>query len=266
MPAGKPIRRDSGRRPRGRSIGSSPPTRCSISQAGVYGRWFVGAECNTCYNAVDRHVATRGDQAAIIYDSPVTDTKRSITYAELQDEVATLAAVLQDMGVDKGDRVVIYMPMIPEAGFAMLACARIGAIHSVVFGGFAAKELATRIDDAKPKVILSASCGIEGARVVPYKPLLDEAIALSATSRKPASSSSGRSSHARSSRAATGIGRAPSTPRGPKGARPNACRSRPPIRSTCSTPRARPACRRASCATTAAIWSRSNGPWAISSA
>ncbi|WP_262299284.1 propionyl-CoA synthetase [Microvirga sesbaniae] len=150
-------------------------------QAGVYGRWFVGAECNTCYNAVDRHVATRGDQAAIIYDSPVTGTKRSITYAELQDEVATLAAVLQDMGVTKGDRVVIYMPMIPETSFAMLACARIGAIHSVVFGGFAAKELATRIDDARPKIILSASCGIEGGRIIPYKPLLDEAIALSSS-------------------------------------------------------------------------------------
>ncbi|WP_262028664.1 propionyl-CoA synthetase [Microvirga sp. Mcv34] len=150
-------------------------------EAGVYGRWFLGAECNTCYNAVDRHAATRGGQAAIIYDSPVTGTKRSITYAELRDEVATLAAVLQDMGVAKGDRVVIYMPMIPETSFAMLACARIGAIHSVVFGGFAAKELATRIDDAKPKVILSASCGIEGSRVIPYKPLLDEAIALSSS-------------------------------------------------------------------------------------
>ena len=156
-----------------------PADKVFDSQAGVYGRWYVGAECNTCYNAVDRHVATRGDQAAIIYDSPVTNTKRSITYAELQDEVATLAAVLQEMGVVKGDRVVIYMPMIPETSFAMLACARIGAIHSVVFGGFAAKELATRIDDAKPKVILSASCGVEGARVIPYKPLLDEAIALS---------------------------------------------------------------------------------------
>ena len=156
-----------------------PADKVFDSQAGVYGRWFVGAECNTCYNAVDRHVATRGDQAAIIYDSPVTNTKRSITYAELQDEVATLAAVLQEMGVVKGDRVVIYMPMIPETSFAMLACARIGAIHSVVFGGFAAKELATRIDDAKPKVILSASCGVEGARVIPYKPLLDEAITLS---------------------------------------------------------------------------------------
>lgn len=151
---------------------------------GAYGTWFTGAVCNTCYNAVDRHAATRGEQAAIIYDSPVTNSKRRISYTELRDEVATLAAVLQDMGVQKGDRVVIYMPMIPEAAFAMLACARIGAIHSVVFGGFAAKELATRIDDAKPKAILSASCGIEGARTIPYKPLLDEAITLSAS--KPA--------------------------------------------------------------------------------
>ncbi|MBA1155828.1 propionyl-CoA synthetase [Microvirga mediterraneensis] len=158
-----------------------PAAKVFDGQAGIYGRWFVGAECNTCYNAVDRHAATRGGQAAIIYDSPVTGTKRSITYAELRDEVATLAAVLQEMGVTKGDRVVIYMPMIPETSFAMLACARIGAIHSVVFGGFAAKELATRIDDAKPKVILSASCGIEGARVIPYKPLLDEAISLSSS-------------------------------------------------------------------------------------
>ncbi len=156
-----------------------PADKIFDPQEGVYGRWFVGAQCNTCYNAVDRHVATRGDQAAIIYDSPVTGTKRAVSYAELQDEVATLAAVLQDMGVEKGDRVVIYMPMIPETTFAMLACARIGAIHSVVFGGFAAKELATRIDDAKPKAILSASCGIEGGRVIPYKPLLDEAISLS---------------------------------------------------------------------------------------
>ncbi|WP_414471989.1 propionyl-CoA synthetase [Microvirga sp. M2] len=150
-------------------------------EAGAYGRWFVGAQCNTCHNAVDRHLAGRGDQAAIIYDSPVTNSKRSITYAELQDEVAVLAAVLRDMGVEKGDRVIVYMPMIPEAVFAMLACARIGAIHSVVFGGFAAKELATRIDDAKPKIVLSASCGIEGAKVVAYKPLLDEAIRLAAS-------------------------------------------------------------------------------------
>ncbi|MGF9757167.1 propionyl-CoA synthetase [Microvirga sp. 0TCS3.31] len=158
-----------------------PADKVFDAALGVYGTWFTGAICNTCYNAVDRHAATRGDQAAIIYDSPVTDSKRRISYAELRDEVATLAAVLQSMGVRQGDRVVIYMPMIPEAAFAMLACARIGAIHSVVFGGFAAKELATRIDDAKPKAILTASCGIEGARTIPYKPLLDEAITLSAS-------------------------------------------------------------------------------------
>ncbi|MBM6594972.1 propionyl-CoA synthetase [Microvirga pudoricolor] len=156
-----------------------PASRVFDPEAGVYGRWFVGAECNTCFNAVDRHVASRGDQAALIYDSPVTGVVRAITYRELRHEVATLAAVLRDMGVERGDRVVIYMPMIPETAFAMLACARIGAVHSVVFGGFAAKELATRIDDARPKIVLSASCGVEGGRVIPYKPLLDEAIALS---------------------------------------------------------------------------------------
>jgi len=156
-----------------------PAKRVFDKSMGVYGRWFPGASCNTCYNAIDRHVERgRADQAAIIYDSPVTNTKRAITYAELQHEVATLAAVLQDFGVTKGDRVILYMPMVPEALFAMYACARIGAIHSVVFGGFAAKELATRLDDCKPKLILSASCGIEGARVVPYKPLLDAAIDL----------------------------------------------------------------------------------------
>jgi propionyl-CoA synthetase len=158
----------------------APATRVFDPEAGVYGRWFAGGTCNACANAVDRHAeGGRAEQAAIIYDSPVTGTKRTISYRELQDEVATLAAVLQDLGVAKGDRVILYMPMIPQAVFGMLACARIGAVHSVVFGGFAAKELATRIDDAKPKVILSASCGIEGARVVAYKPLLDEAIGLS---------------------------------------------------------------------------------------
>jgi propionyl-CoA synthetase len=158
-----------------------PATKVFDPAMGVYGRWFVGATCNTCFNAVDRHVARgRGAQSAIIYDSPVTGAKRTINYAELLAEVKTLAAILRDFGVAKGDRVIIYMPMVPEAVFGMLACARIGAIHSVVFGGFAAKELATRIDDAKPKVILSASCGIEPGRVVRYKPLLDEAIELAA--------------------------------------------------------------------------------------
>ena len=149
-------------------------------KAGVYGRWFPGAQCNTAHNCLDRHVAEgRGDQLALIYDSPVTDQVRTYTYSELTEEVAIFAAVLEDLGVDKGDRVIIYLPMIPVAAIAMLACARIGAVHSVVFGGFAANELATRIDDAEPKVIVSASCGIEPGRVVKYKPLLDEAIRLS---------------------------------------------------------------------------------------
>src|SRR5215207_6273792 len=148
-------------------------------KAGVYGRWFVGAECNTCHNAVDRHVAAgRGEQAAILYDSPLAGVKRRLTYADLLDEVRVLAAVLQGMGVRKGDRVILYIPMIPEAAVAMLACARIGVIHSVVFGGFAAKELATRIDDAAPKAVLSASCGLEPGRIVAYKPLLDKAIEI----------------------------------------------------------------------------------------
>ncbi len=145
---------------------------------GVYGRWFAGAECNTCHNCIDRHVeGGRADQAAIIYDSPITGAKRTLTYGQLLEEVQAVAAVMSDQGVVKGDRVIIYMPMVPEAAIAMLACARIGAVHSVVFGGFAANELATRIDDAKPKMIISASCGIEPGRVVAYKPLLDAAIA-----------------------------------------------------------------------------------------
>ena len=147
--------------------------------AGVYGRWFAGAVCNTCWNAVDRHVMSgRGEQAAIIYDSPLAGEKRTLSYHRLQVETQVLAAILRNFGVAKGDRVVLYMPMVPEAVIAMLACARIGAVHSVVFGGFAANELATRIDDAKPKVVLSASCGLEPGRIVKYKPLLDEAIRL----------------------------------------------------------------------------------------
>ena len=147
-------------------------------------RWFVGGELNTCYNALDRHIdCGRGKQLALIYDSPVTDTIRRFTFTELRDEVARMAGALVAQGVTRGDRVIIYMPMVPEALIGMLACARIGAIHSVVFGGFAPKELAARIDDATPKLVLSASCGIEVNRVVPYKPLLDEAIALA--SAKP---------------------------------------------------------------------------------
>ncbi len=152
---------------------------------GVYGRWFTGATCNTCYNALDRHVeGGRADQTAIIYDSPVTATKRKISYRELLDDVATFAAVLADHGIVKGDRVIIYMPMIPEAIVAMLACARLGAIHSVVFGGFAAHELASRIDDARPKLLVTASCGIEPNRIVPYLPLASAAIAQA--THKPA--------------------------------------------------------------------------------
>ena len=142
-------------------------------------RWFAGGKLNTCFNALDRHVqGGRADQVAIIYDSPVTDSQRKISYAELLSEVELFAGVLAANGVSKGDRVIIYMPMIPEAIIAVLACARLGAVHSVVFGGFAAAELATRIDDATPKLIVSASCGIEPSRLVEYKPLLDEAIEL----------------------------------------------------------------------------------------
>ncbi len=150
------------------------------SRAPFY-RWFVGGELNTCYNAIDRHAeGGRGEQAAVIYDSPVTGTVKTFTYKQLREQVARFAGVLVQQGVTRGDRVVIYMPMVPEALVAMYACARIGAIHSVVFGGFAPKELATRINDARPKLIVSASCGIEGKKVLPYKPMLDEAIELSA--------------------------------------------------------------------------------------
>ncbi len=155
-----------------------PKNILTQEENGTY-RWFKGGKLNTCYLAVDYHVEQgRGNQAALIYDSPVTNTKRHITFAELKEQVSHFAGVLKHLGVEKGDRVVIYMPMIPEAAVAMLACARLGAIHSVVFGGFAPHELAIRIDDAKPKVIVSASCGIEVQKVIPYKPMVDEAIKL----------------------------------------------------------------------------------------
>ena len=142
-------------------------------------RWFDGAECDTCYNAVDRHAdGGRGDQNAIIYDSPLTGRQKKITYAELKDKVARCAGILKSLDVEKGDRVIIYMPMIPQALVAMLACARIGAVHSVVFGGFAPNELATRVKDAAPKVILTASCGIEPGRIIAYQPLVEEALKL----------------------------------------------------------------------------------------
>ena len=161
------------------------PTRALWAENAPLYEWFKDAQVNTCWNAVDRHVqAGRGDQVAVIHDSPITGTKAKITYAQLQDRVSRLAGALVARGVTAGDRVIIYMPMIPEALDAMLACARIGAIHSVVFGGFAAHELAVRIDDAQPKAILAASCGLEPGRVVKYKPLLDAAI--DAATHKPA--------------------------------------------------------------------------------
>ena len=155
------------------------PTELLDSTNPPFYRWYPDGITNACYNALDIHVEQgRGDQVALIYDSPVTQTKRRITYSELLDEVSRFAGVLVLQGVGKGDRVIIYMPMVPEALIAVLACARIGAIHSVVFGGFASKELAVRIDDAAPNVVVSASCGVEPTRLVPYKPLLDQAIEL----------------------------------------------------------------------------------------
>jgi propionyl-CoA synthetase len=164
----------------------TPPPRVRDDDRPPFYRWFTGGTLNTCYNALDRHVAAgRADQAAILYDSPVTDTKRTLTYAALLDQVSRFAGALAGLGVEQGDRVVIYMPMVPEAVVAMLACARIGAVHSVVFGGFAAAELAARIEDAKPVAVVAASCGIEPTRVVEYKPLLDAA--LDRSSHKPES-------------------------------------------------------------------------------
>ena len=160
-----------------------PQNILSIDEHGIH-RWFADGEMNTCYMALDHHVENgRGDQTALIYDSPVTDQKKTFSYAELRDEVALCAGMLQMQGVTKGDRVVIYLPMIPEAVISMLACARLGAIHSVVFGGFAAPELAARLNDAEPRVVLTASCGIEVNRVIEYKPLVDEALRIA--SHKP---------------------------------------------------------------------------------
>lgn len=160
------------------------PSKALFADRAPLYEWFSDSEVNTCYNAVDRHVLNgRGDQKAIIYDSPMTGTKYSITFSELLEKVSVLSGALTNNGISKGDRVIIYMPMIPEGIISMLACARIGAIHSVVFGGFAANELAVRIDDAKPKAILAASCGLEPNRIVEYKPLIDQAIELA--SHKP---------------------------------------------------------------------------------
>jgi propionyl-CoA synthetase len=157
----------------------TPPERILDDDRPPFARWFTGGELNTSHNALDRHVdGGRADQLALVYDSPVTDTVATVTYRDLRDRVASFAGVLKSLGVAKGDRVIVYMPMVPEAAVAMLACARLGAIHSVVFGGFASNELAVRIDDAKPRVIVTASCGIEGTRVIPYMPLLDGALEI----------------------------------------------------------------------------------------
>jgi propionyl-CoA synthetase len=165
---------------------SSPPQQVLDDSNPPFYRWFTGGRLNTCFNALDRHVRDgRGDQAALLYDSPVTGTKASFTYAELLDRVSRFAGALASLGVERGDRVLIYMPMVPEAAVAMLACARLGAIHSVVFGGFAPAELSARIEDATPKVVVSASCGIEPTRTIPYKPMLDEA--LDRSTHKPES-------------------------------------------------------------------------------
>ncbi len=155
-----------------------PPTRVLDADSPPFYRWFPDAELNTCANALDRHVAAgHGGRLALVYDSPMTGSARSYTYAELTDEVARFAGVLRDLGVRRGDRVVIYMPMVPEAVVAMLACARLGAVHSVVFGGFAPHELAVRIDDARPTVVVTASCGLEPNRTIPYLPMIDQALA-----------------------------------------------------------------------------------------
>ncbi|HHY02404.1 MAG TPA: propionyl-CoA synthetase, partial [Paracoccus sp.] len=157
----------------------TPPGKALFDQRAPFYEWFSDGQLNACWNAVDRHVeAGRGDQLAIIHDSPITHSYRGITYRDLQSRVASLAGALRAKGVEKGDRVIIYMPMVPEALEAMLACSRLGAIHSVVFGGFAAHELAVRIDDCTPKAIIAASCGLEPGRIVQYKPLLDRAIEL----------------------------------------------------------------------------------------
>ena len=240
---------------------TTPPTVvCDDSAAPLY-RWYPDARLNTCFNALDRHVESgRGDQPALIHVSPVTGTQRTFTYAELLDEVARFAGALSGLGVGAGDRVVLSMPMVPEAVIGMLACARLGAVHSVVFGGFAADELAVRIDDAQPKVILSASCGIETHRTV----------ALQAAARRGAGPGHAPADGVRDPAAPGAGGRhGPARPRlGGAGIRRRrrsaAPTSRRPIRSTSSTPPARPAGRRGSCATTAGTPWRWRGRWPTS--
>ena len=195
MKLGKLTPSRSGWKPRRAIDWDRPPTAALNADNAPMYEWFTDARVNTCWNAVDRHVeAGHGERLAIIHDSPITGTSSTMTYSELRDQTASLAGALVEQGIQSGDRVIIYMPMIPEALVAMLACARIGAIHSVVFGGFAANELATRIDDATPKAIIAASCGIEPGRVIAYKPLIDGAIELATHNLTPASSCNATSS------------------------------------------------------------------------
>ena len=238
-----------------------PPKTVFDPQAGVYGRWFPDGTLNTCYNALDRHVINgRADQAALIYDSPVAGLQRTYTYAQLLAEVNAVASVLKDFGVGKGDRVLVYMPMIAEAVIGVLACARIGAVHSVVFGGFASKELATRIDDSQPKVILTASCGIETSRIIKYKPLLDEAIELAAVKpEKVLLIQRPQEQATHDPRARFRLGRVWSSRRWRNAARSSRKKCWRPTRFTSSIPRARRAFPRAWCATMAAMRSRSSG-------
>ena len=221
-----------------------------------FAKWFAGGQTNLCHNAVDRHLAVRADQRALIYVSTETDQEQVYSFRELHAEVQCMAAILLGLGVERGDRVLIYMPMIPQAVFAMLACARIGAIHSVVFGGFASVSLASRIDDATPKVIVSADAGSRSAKVVAYKPLLDEAIRLA--SHKPAQGAArgpwpgADAAHAGARRRLCGATRERTRAR-----RSRARGSMPRIRATRSTRAARPAGRKACSATPAAMRSRS---------
>lgn len=221
-----------------------------LDDSGGHYKWFVGGCMNTCYNALDFHIHNgRGDQLALIYDSPVTDTKQKYTYKQLRDRVAKTAGILVSKGVVKGDRVVIYMPMIAEAVIAMLACARIGAIHSVVFGGFAAHELAMRIEDAKPRVIITASCGIEISKIIEYKPILDEAIKNPSTNRQPALCGNARNIKQICFRGGMWIGRL----RRRRLSQLSQCQFWRLTRFTSSTPQARQARQRASSAQTAGI-------------
>ena len=234
---------------------TEPETILDDSNPPFY-RWFRGGTLNTCHNALDRHAdGGRGDQTALIYDSPVTGTKRAYTYNQLRAETARFAGVLKSLNIGKGDRVVIYMPMIPEAVVAMLACARLGAVHSVVFGGFAAHELAVRIDDARPKLIVSASCGIEVTRIVEYKPILDKAIDEAA--HKPERTIIVQRPQATAEITARDLDWhelvAAAQTRTP------AYRSKPPTRCTSSTPQAPQGNRKESSATTAATRSLSPG-------